>query len=176
MGARIGLCLPVYCKSLFCMDLLGTVSDPLNSPRELDSDLSTSTTYKTWQNTCQGHIDTIRNTLTTELGLDSNTDFIEIPALFSNTVGTNRYVADMPGMVNMLVLPNSSATTIVIANPFGPKDMAGDDIFIKNVVQSLNWLNVEPVDDWKYYHALDGEVHCGTNVKRIPHSKNWWDH
>jgi hypothetical protein len=36
--------------------------------------------------------------------------------------------------------------------------------------------NVIFVDNWRYYHALEGEVHCGTNVKRQPHSVNWWEY
>ncbi len=87
-------------------------------------------------------------------------------------VSDTYYDADVPGMVNMLIL-NS---TVAIANPNGPGDVNGGDIFKKDVEARLNWLTVHFVDNWHYYHALEGEVHCGTNVKRIPHSKNWWDH
>jgi hypothetical protein len=30
------------------------------------------------------------------------------------------------------------------------------------------------VDDWDVYHAHEGEIHCGSNVKRTP-LNNWWE-
>jgi hypothetical protein len=43
-------------------------------------------------------------------------------------------------------------------------------------------LSVHFVDDWENYHSLDGEVHCGTNVKRTPPEAapgyagpQWWE-
>ncbi len=43
-------------------------------------------------------------------------------------------------------------------------------------------LQVHFIDDWDWYHRNEGEVHCGTNVKRTPAEaaggyagKHWWD-
>ena len=72
--------------------------------------------------------------------------------------------------------------TVAIAKPFGPKDKNGDDAFEVCVEKAFNpnpldkKYNVIFVDNWRYYHALEGEVHCGTNVKRQPHSVNWWEY
>ena len=35
---------------------------------------------------------------------------------------------------------------------------------------SISWI-----DDWALYHALDGEVHCGTNAARSIPSVKWWE-
>jgi hypothetical protein len=43
-------------------------------------------------------------------------------------------------------------------------------------------LTVHFIEDWDDYHAAEGEVHCGTNVRRTPaeadpnyHGPFWWD-
>jgi hypothetical protein len=43
-------------------------------------------------------------------------------------------------------------------------------------------LTVHWIDDWYTYHRMEGEVHCGTNVKRRPpeldadsNFRQWWD-
>ncbi len=40
-------------------------------------------------------------------------------------------------------------------------------------------LTVHFVDDWDWYHAGEGEIHCGTNARRLPpeltRSARWWD-
>ncbi len=59
---------------------------------------------------------------------------------------------------------------------FGPR-LGGVDVFETAAKNVLGSTNVVLVDDWKWYHALLGEVHCGTNVIRIPPAKyrKWWD-
>ncbi|MEW5818431.1 MAG: protein-arginine deiminase family protein [Spirochaetota bacterium] len=31
------------------------------------------------------------------------------------------------------------------------------------------------IDDWNTYHNEEGEIHCGTNVKRTPPGVKWWE-
>jgi hypothetical protein len=44
------------------------------------------------------------------------------------------------------------------------------DLFEAYMVAVLSriGLTVHFIDDWDYYHRMDGEVHCGTNVLRTP--------
>lgn len=55
------------------------------------------------------------------------------------------------------------------------------DIFEAFVAVKLRniGLTVHFVDDWEWYHSAEGEIHCGTNVKRTPpeltHPQRWWD-
>ncbi len=123
--------------------------------------------YKSHQRDCQVKINSIKSSLSS--GLNSP-DYVRIPALFQNIDPT---FAHMPGMVNMLVIGNRA----IIAKPFGPWDN-GMDVFEYDVSEKLYdigiWVNF--VDDWNTYHSGEGEIHCGTNVKRTPHNTNWWEH
>ena len=120
-------------------------------------------------------INSIRIALKNGLGLSDN-DFVEIPALFwdgDQYISGDQIVANIPGMVNMLVVGNRA----IIAKPFGPLDN-GTNIFEDYVESELGsiGISVNFVDDWDTYHRNDGEIHCGTNVKRTPHNTNWWEH
>ena len=61
--------------------------------------------------------------------------------------------------------------------PFGPR-IGGVDVFETAVQNALGSGNVIFIDDWELYHALLGEVHCGTNVIRVPPAnyQQWWDY
>jgi len=48
------------------------------------------------------------------------------------------------------------------------------DIFATAISDTLGAANVRWVDDWDYYHANLGEVHCGTSVKHTTLSLDWW--
>jgi protein-arginine deiminase len=119
-------------------------------------------------------INSIRNALKNGLGLSDN-DFVEIPALFwdgDQYISGDQIVANIPSMVNMLVVGNRA----IIAKPFGPLDN-GTNIFEDYVNSELGTIgiSVDFVDDWDTYHRNDGEIHCGTKVKRTPLNTNWWE-
>lgn len=84
-------------------------------------------------------------------------------------------------MVNLLVITkaNLSAVQLVIPKPFGPV-LNGVDQFEEDVRKKLTPLGyttsqIRFVDDFNSYHILDGEIHCGTNSKRKPHTTAWWE-
>jgi protein-arginine deiminase len=75
----------------------------------------------------------------------------------------------------MLVVNN----TCVIPKAFGPVHPGpASDLFYDDLVAQLNakapGLTLKPVDDWYTYHAVMGEIHCGTNVNRHPSSLSAW--
>jgi protein-arginine deiminase len=140
-------------------------------------------------NLCQGRIDGIRTTMQTELGIVAS-DIVRIPALFIENSRSPRRVnpardpifdAHIPGMVNMLVITGATVaeTHLVIARPFGP-EVSGTDLIEQDVRTRLAPLGygagqIHFVDDYDTYHVKLGEVHCGTNSKRNPHTTPWWE-
>jgi hypothetical protein len=136
------------------------------------------------QTTAQGHIDTIKQELRTNLGL-ANTDFIEIPLMFRDTgAGLLAYT---PGTVNMLVvsLPGGTAN-LAIPDPFGPvvglvdqfkldiNNKLAADYVVAPAVPGPNQGTIHYIDDFFTYHDLMGEIHCGTNEVRTPVVNEWW--
>lgn len=100
------------------------------------------------------------------------TTFVDIPAFFTgspaNTVtglqfGTDDAVAALPGMANML---NVNGTLIVPDPVFQPFRTS----FQSAVGITPKWI------DCLEYHWNQGEVHCGTNVRRTPSPaiREWW--
>lgn len=55
------------------------------------------------------------------------------------------------------------------------------DIYEAYVKVRLSALGLQPffVDNWAWYHSKDGELHCGTKVRRKPHvpdaGSRWWE-
>jgi len=74
-------------------------------------------------------------------------------------------------MLNLLV---AESTKLVIPKPFGPKNASGSDLMELNIADKLSGFTIHFVDDWNTYHLREGEVHCGTNAKRLPIMQNWW--
>ena len=109
-------------------------------------------------------------TLKTETGI-TDAEIIRVPVLFESTQGY--LVAYTPGTVNGLYYAED---TFAPPDPHGPV-IGGKDIFKDNLEQSLGTLGIKVawVEDWDLYHALDGEVHCGSNSKRglLP-GETWW--
>lgn len=132
-----------------------------------------------------GGAGSIIHRLSTELGLarpgpGSTTavggDFIRLPVLYSARLAggvMDDSAAYTPGVVNLQIFGN----TALVPDPFGPPDASGDDVFkkdIRNTLQSQG-LTVHFIDDWEY-HIRQGEVHCGTNVIRRPRTgARWWE-
>ncbi|WP_339862819.1 protein-arginine deiminase family protein [Thalassospira alkalitolerans] len=93
-------------------------------------------------------------------------------------------------------MPNlfSGNNHLFIPKPFGPwvidNTVAnnGYDLFEDDLQQQIanlgNGLTCDFIDDWDYYHAHHGEIHCGTNETRAPFNgqvafgnarfNNWW--
>jgi len=74
-------------------------------------------------------------------------------------------VALMPDMVNSLVLGQH----FISPDPFGPL-IEGKDAFKEALRDLLEpWgVMVHFVDNWYPYHSWSGEIHCGTNARRLP--------
>ncbi len=127
-------------------------------------------------------IDEQRLALQTEIGLTAD-EIVEMPFLFERvkTGGEQLLVAHMPGTVNL----RSANGSVGIPKPHGPV-VAGVDLFEKDLVDRLGTaqnalgsdgmgLKIHFVEDWDDYHALDGEVHCGTTSQARPMPNlNWW--
>jgi len=102
----------------------------------------------------------------------SEANIIEVPVLFWPPGEDGRTGAFSPDMVNHLVLGNVS----IVPRPYGP-EVDGVDAFAEAFSSALPTRTVRFVDDWYAYHEMLGEVHCGTNVRRIPPEHvHWWDH
>ncbi|NWV53814.1 PADI1 deiminase, partial [Daphoenositta chrysoptera] len=73
--------------------------------------------------------------------------------------------------VNMLVLGRH----LGIPKPFGPA-VGGQCCLERRVRELLEPLGLSCtfIDDFFSYHALAGDVHCGTNVRRKPFAFRWW--
>ncbi|XP_062049100.1 protein-arginine deiminase type-4 [Lepus europaeus] len=118
-------------------------------------------------------IDWNREVLRRELGLAEG-DIVDIPQLF-RLVGGGRErlkaAAFFPNMVNMLVLGKH----LGIPKPYGPI-VAGRCCLEGKVRALLEPLGLRCtfIDDFYSYHVQQGEVHCGTNVRRKPFAFKWW--
>jgi len=119
----------------------------------------------------RAQIDTARTALSAASG--GSLMFISMPTIFAGTragFATGRSaVAFTPGTANVQPV----GTKLYFPRQFGPRD-GGGDIF-ENRVRSRA-MGAEFVDDWDVYHRLDGEVHCGSTIVRLPLSINWWEH
>jgi protein-arginine deiminase len=118
-----------------------------------------------------------------EAGL-ADDEIIEIPVLFEREqTGAGRYevVAHMPGTVNMRVANGH----VGIADPHGPI-IDGKDYFQKDLNDRLgssvnklgvngSGLEITFVEDWDDYHAMLGEVHCGSTSVAKAKNLTWWE-
>ncbi|NEO32352.1 MAG: protein-arginine deiminase [Symploca sp. SIO3C6] len=111
-----------------------------------------------------------REVLKQELGLTEG-DIIDLPALFEED-REGRAETFSPDMVNMIVLGKH----LVIPKPYGPmiKGECQFEAYVKRVLEPLG-LICHFLDDWEPYFRGRGEVHCGTNTRRVPFAQNWWD-
>lgn len=118
----------------------------------------------------QGYIDLNRTLLKDKLGLVED-DIIDLPALFE-AVDNGRAETYFPNMVNMLVLDNYLA----IPKPFGPKinQQCQMEEFVRNKLDPFGF-HCYFIDDWEPYFLGRGEIHCGTNTRRKPFDRKWWE-
>ncbi|XP_070812324.1 protein-arginine deiminase type-3-like [Pituophis catenifer annectens] len=137
--------------------------------------------FRQYNDKCQDCIDFNRKTLKEELGLTEE-DITEIPQLFYSSQevpenSSSKMVrasakAYFPDMVNMIVLGKH----LGIPKPFGPI-IDGQCCLEKEVRRLLEPLGLSCnfIDDYRTYYLLNGDVHCGTNVRRKPFSFKWWN-
>nr|XP_025036494.1 protein-arginine deiminase type-3-like [Pelodiscus sinensis] len=132
-------------------------------------DMLDDETLRSDNNYAQSCIDLNRQTLKQELGLTEQ-DIVDIPQLFQ--LNGSEADAFFPDMVNMIVLGKH----LGIPKPFGPI-IDGRCCLEENVRSLLEPLGLTCtfIDDFFSYHALLGEIHCGTNVRRKPFSFKWWN-
>lgn len=114
-----------------------------------------------------------------EVGLHPINDLIKLPQWYrigmrGGKVEERTGSAYWPGSANLQVWNN----TILVPDPFGPRDVTGADVFRRDIETKFTALGlvVVFVDSWDY-HRADGETHCGTNVRRTPPAgmQQWWN-
>lgn len=100
--------------------------------------------------------------------------FVPVPALWFATASAPNYVvsnasAFNPGPTNL----QPAGGNLYCARQFGPVNGEERDLFELEIIPTV----VEPfkfVNSWNY-HRIDGEIHCGTAVRRtIPTEQPWW--
>ncbi|ETE57290.1 Protein-arginine deiminase type-4 [Ophiophagus hannah] len=145
------------------------------------SEIIADSLLRQYNDKCQKYIDWNRKTLIEELGLTEK-DIIDIPQLFNSSkklldnsiseVLKAPAEAYFPDMVNMLVLGKH----LGIPKPFGPI-IDGQCCLEKEVRRLLEPLGLSCnfIDDYRTYYIKQGDVHCGTNVRRKPFSFKWWN-
>jgi protein-arginine deiminase len=112
-----------------------------------------------------------KTVLKQETGL-TDAEIVGVPFLHMTASGYS--IAYQPGTVNGIYLGDK---VFAPPKPHGPV-INGADIFQTQLSQALApfGVNVSWVEDWDLYHALDGEVHCGSNTTRVvPAKTNWWE-
>ncbi|MEZ4312474.1 MAG: protein-arginine deiminase family protein [Polyangiaceae bacterium] len=126
----------------------------------------------------QSEIDLLIPLMKEEIGLTDD-EIIEMPYLLQDAFGQK--VAFNPGTANLLAVHDH----VGIPKPWGPV-IDGVDIFEQDLDDRLGTaanklgydgegLDIHFIDDWDWYHALDGEVHCGSNVDADPPAdQTWW--
>jgi len=120
---------------------------------------------------------------------DPNDDFISVPTVYfgqfnrpifeGSNLGTNDIVDHTaegfnPNLVNFQA---ANPNLMVFPKPHMAKNPSGDDVFEKACTDIFNSgaTRIHFVSDWYLYHVKQGEVHCGTAVKRDCFSYDWWD-
>jgi len=110
--------------------------------------------------------DSTKGRLKSALGLDES-DIFEVPVLYLDYPGNNlTAVALTPSMVNL----NSMTRYSLIPEPFLDAFKAPVQSILAGIGQTPLWI-----DDWFFYHIMLGEVHCGSNSRRKPFDKKWWE-
>jgi len=101
----------------------------------------------------------------------TDAEIVKAPFLHQTVDGYS--LAYQPGTVNGVLLDEDN---YVSPEPHGPI-IGGKDIFKQQLETALGayGYTVRWVENWALYHALMGEVHCGSNaVREIPETK-WWE-
>jgi len=110
-------------------------------------------------------------TLKQELGI-TDAEIIRVPFLHYPVDGYS--AAYQPGTANSTVLADGHFAAPETHGPI----IDGKDIFKQQLIDlfAAHNITVHFVENWHLYHALGGEVHCGTNALRaIPTNVKWWE-
>ncbi|MBI5548589.1 MAG: protein-arginine deiminase [Deltaproteobacteria bacterium] len=106
----------------------------------------------------------------------TDAEILHLPTLFDDTYG--EALAHMPGTANGISLGDAHYGS---PKPHGPI-INGADIFETQMVEEFKKasanvnITVHFIEDWNLYHAMMGEVHCGSNTTReVPASARWWE-
>lgn len=122
------------------------------------------------------YLDPNLETFKTELGLDEE-DIIRIPGMFEESREcAGGALSLIPGTANLVIAEMDGVTNAFIADPFLREDVddQASDPFIAEVASLIpSNLTIRWLDDWDWYHAAWGEVHCGSNTERTPVA-DWW--
>ena len=132
-------------------------------------------TYREANLTIYAHrIEAFQVALMNALGLPDSA-FVRVPVVF-NFLGAGTTSPEhmsafslLPNPVNLIAVNGR----LVAPDPFY-------DRFMNPFVSALGLLGYSVgdtlrfVDDWDVYHNNDGEVHCGTYVRRVPSGADWW--
>lgn len=144
-------------------------NNPVSAQITIDQVLA-DTDVMTSSDQAAAAIDGQLQTIKQETGL-TDAEIVHVPVLFESTQGY--LVAYTPGTVNGLYYADD---TFAPPDPHGPM-INGKDIFKDQLEQALGALGIKVawVEDWDLYHALSGEVHCGSNSKRgLMPGEQWW--
>ena len=118
----------------------------------------------------QYQLDEIRLHLMKELDLDFD-DFYEIPIYYWPRSISKLARSIIPNMINNLFLK----TFMIVAKPYGPI-IQGNDLFETYFKSQIpEDIKVNFVKNWDSYYLLEGDINCGTNTKRRPFKKKWWN-
>nr|XP_006196763.1 protein-arginine deiminase type-4 [Vicugna pacos] len=178
-GFRLLLASPRSCYKLFKEKLEEGHGDALlfqgvkNKRQQKIKDILSNKKLREHNSYVESCIDWNREVLKRELGLTER-DIVDIPQLFrlqKDLTGTLKAEAFFPNMVNMLVLGKH----LGIPKPFGPI-INGRCCLEEKMCALLEPLGLHCtfIDDFTSYHVQQGDVHCGTNVRRQPFSFKWW--
>ena len=154
-----------------------TQSGDIPAEVSIDEVLANAELMKSSQES-QVEIDKLVEQMKDEVGLTDD-EIVFMPYLIEDVGGG--MLAYNPGTANSLVVGDY----IGIPKPFGPV-IDGEDMFEKDLFERLGTaenelgadgqgLEVYMVPDWEWYHALSGEVHCGSNIDAPPPAaETWW--
>jgi protein-arginine deiminase len=116
-------------------------------------------------------LDNNKHILLKELQL-KKTDIYEVPICFWPKSISDRAKSIIPNMVNSLY----TNQFMLVPKPFGP-NVGKQDLFEEYFVSIIpKNIRIYFINNWDSYYLLDGDIHCGTNVKRTPFKRKWWSH
>jgi len=154
----------------------------LGTTQQINSNITLSANFRQLQTTIQGIIDMQQDKLKKELFLEDS-DFIKLPVLFHNDslgdgASAERCEAFTSNSVNMLVDTHSATSaTLIMPKPFGP--MANNICLFEEEIRAVlagSGNTIQFLDCFLSYHVFQGEIHCGTNTRRVPPKTPWWEH
>ena len=121
--------------------------------------------------TYQKRLDDNKRLMAQELCIKSS-EIREIPICYWPKSLSERAKSIFPNMINYLYL----GTSILVPKPFGPK-VKNHDLFEKTFQDVIpKSIRIYFINNWTPYYLLEGDIHCGTLVKRTHPQQPWWLH